>query len=70
MDLLSNAEKLAIKLADEKKAKELKENIKRIGYKKLECVPSDLLKRSNSFKGRNKDFLMGFEQEKWKDEVQ
>lgn len=35
-DLLSNAEKMSLKLAEESLQKEIQENVKRIVYKKLD----------------------------------
>lgn len=34
-DLLSNAEKLSLKMAEERKRKQIKKNIKKLAYKKL-----------------------------------
>ena len=44
-DLLSNAEKMSLKLAEESKQKEIAENVKRIVYKKLDYQPKIALKR-------------------------
>ena len=50
-DLLSNAEKLAIKLAEEARVKELTSNLSKLTRKKLEFKAKETLKRNRSFKG-------------------
>lgn len=67
--LLSNADKLALKLAEEKRLKETKNNIKRIAFKKLDMDQGELKKRSNSWKGKVKPFLGDFEYDEWDDAV-
>lgn len=62
-DLLSNAEKMALRLAEEAKQKEIAANIKRLANKKIEFKPKYLYKRSNSFKGRDNFLLNQYEQE-------
>ena len=57
MDLLSNAEKVAIKLKKEQELAEIKINIKGIAKKKLTINSYLLKKRTNSFKGRVTPFL-------------
>jgi hypothetical protein len=56
-DLLSNAEKLAIKLAEEARVKELSENIHKLSRKKLEFKAKETVKRNRSFKGILGPFL-------------
>ena len=62
-DLLSNAEKMSLKLAEESKQKEIEANIKRLSHKKLEYKAEKTFKRQNSWKGREIGMFEGFELE-------
>lgn len=44
-DLLSNAEKMSLKLAEESRLKEIDANIKRLSHKKLEFKADKVFKR-------------------------
>ena len=44
-DLLSNAEKMSLKLAEESRQKEIEANIKRLSHKKLEYKAEKTFKR-------------------------
>lgn len=64
-DLLSNAEKMSVKLAEESRQKEIDSNIKRLCHKKLEYKSTKVFKRQNSWKGREKGLFEGFELEEY-----
>ena len=51
-DLLSNAEKMALKLAEEQRQKNIAKNIENLTAKKLDYRPKDAMKRRKSWKGR------------------
>lgn len=68
-DLLSQAEKHALKIAEEQRIKALQENVNKLVTKKVEFRLKDL-KRNKSFSGGNlKAMLMGFDYEEWDHQV-
>jgi hypothetical protein len=60
---LSNAEKIARKLAEDSKILEVAETIKKLTNKKLDIKLIDIPKRSYSFNGRKYNLLKPFEQD-------
>jgi hypothetical protein len=58
-----------MKLAQEKKNKELQANVSKLLNKKLEMKQAVLVKRSSSWKGKKKGFLNDFEYDEWEDTV-
>jgi hypothetical protein len=59
---LSNAEKIARKLAEDSKIQEVAETIKKLTNKKLDLKLIDIPRRSYSFNGRKYNLLKPFEQ--------
>ena len=60
---MSNAEKIARKLAEDSKILEVAETIKKLTNKKLDIKLIDIPKRSYSFNGRKYNLLKPFEQD-------
>ena len=59
---MSNAEKIARKLAEDSKIQEVAETIKKLTNKKLDLKLIDIPRRSYSFNGRKYNLLKPFEQ--------
>ena len=64
-DLLSNAEKMALKLAEEARQRDIANNVRRLVHKKLEYKTKDAVKRQNSWKGTTRPLFTGGDQEDW-----
>ena len=64
-DLLSNAEKMALKLAEEARQRDIANNVRRLVHKKLEYKTKDAVKRQNSWKGTTRPLFAGGDQEDW-----
>ena len=69
-DLLSNAEKVAAKLAKEARQKEIDENVKKLTTKKLEFKSKNMGERKKSFHGKIvKPLFEGYDVDFWQEQV-